>query len=249
MAPLPGDSMVRLVLGVVLLLAGKDPQVVGSWGLDGEPFIRFDGNGKGEMDGEPFTWSTDGGILTLTADGETEKIGYTVKDGQLAVSMGGIPLTFRKIGVKGAAATQPAPGNGAVLGGTFGAGGAAKQPPPAAKGAGSDELAKLLLSSAWCSFKYNKVSGSSSSERWQFFANGTFQVGARREGYSSGYGGTMASQHDSGNSGQWKTQGGQLFLASPDTAGQMVQVPLAVTRNSNGHPILQSNGQEFSQCQ
>src|SRR5687767_6592773 len=116
----------RLVLGVVLLLAGKDPQIVGTWGLDGEAFIRFDANGKGEMEGEPFTWSTDGATLTITADGESEKIGYKVKDGQLAVSMGGIPLTFQKIGGKGKsgpdAPAQPDSANGGILGGSFGSG-------------------------------------------------------------------------------------------------------------------------------
>lgn len=246
----------RLVLGVVLLLAGRDPQLVGTWGLEGEAFVRFDANGKGEMGGEPFTWSTDGGTLTITADGESERVGYGVQSGQLALSMGGIPLTFQRIGGKGAAAASPAgPQDGAVPGGSFGSalggpmGGAPAKKPPAEKAGGSDDLAKLLVSSAWCSFKFNKTTGYSSTERYQFFANGTFSLGGRAEGYSSGYGGSMASQHDSGSTGQWKTQGGKLFLSAKETNGQFTQVPLTVTRNSNGAPILESNGQEYSKCQ
>src|SRR5688500_9186486 len=35
------------------------------------------------------------------------------------------------------------------------------------------EIRQVLLSSAWCSFSYNNVSGASRSERVQFFPNGS----------------------------------------------------------------------------
>ena len=59
----------------------------------------------------------------------------------------------------------------------------------------------LLLSSAWCTFRYNKVTGYSNTTRLVFNRNGTYSKGGRGEGYSSGRGGSMASQHDSRTAG------------------------------------------------
>ena len=242
----------HLVLGVVLLLAGKDPQIVGTWGLDGEAFATFSANGKGEMEGEPFSWSTDKGILTIVSDGETEQIGYKVdpKNGQLAISMGGVPLVFQKIG-KGAKAGASSAGPGMdealaeAMGGQPAKGG--KTAAPAGGKAGNDQLSQLLLSSAWCSFTYNKTTGYSNTTRVQFFPDGTYQVGARGEGYSSGYGGTMASQHDSGSSGRWQSKGGALWMS--EGQGELGQIPgFRVTQNSNGSPIINADGKEYMLC-
>src|SRR5204863_5835534 len=62
----------------------------------------------------------------------------------------------------------------------------------------------LLLSSAWCHLTYNKTTGYSHSKRVHFNANGTYSTGSRGEGYSSGSGGSMASQRDSAASGVGK---------------------------------------------
>jgi hypothetical protein len=52
----------------------------------------------------------------------------------------------------------------------------------------------------------------------------------------------------SGETGQWAVKGGQLYMSDPPETPQLVAVPLQVTRNSNGYPILTADGKEYSQC-
>ena len=104
---------------------------------------------------------------------------------------------------------------------------------------------ELLLSSAWCSFSYNKTTGYSSTKRVAFSPNGTYAAGSRAEGYSSGSGGSMASQRDGGTRGQWRVQNGELYMSE---GGQWEQVQTMLRRNNNGHPIIVADGVEFSQC-
>src|SRR5258706_13393878 len=63
---------------------------------------------------------------------------------------------------------------------------------------------QLLTSSAWCTSTYNKTTGYSHTKRVQFSANGTYGTGSRGEGYSSGSGGSMASQRNSAGGGLWR---------------------------------------------
>ncbi len=124
----------------------------------------------------------------------------------------------------------------------------APQQGQAPRGAGTDQLSQLLLSSAWCSFHYNKVSGASSSTRYQFYRDGTWSTGGRTETYNSGAYGSMAGQYDSSNRGRWESRGGQLWMSSPENPVLQPLGALNVTRNSNGSPIINANGQEFSSC-
>jgi uncharacterized membrane protein YgcG len=66
---------------------------------------------------------------------------------------------------------------------------------PAAHAGGMSN--ELLMPSAWCTFTYNKTTGYSHTKRTQFNANGSYGTGSRGEGYSSGGGGSMASQRNS----------------------------------------------------
>jgi len=229
----------QLVLATVLLFAGKDPAVVGTWGMGGATLFWINADGTGEMEGEAFTWSTDKGVMTLVADGETEKVGYSVKNGKLVVAMDGTPITLDKMGGRSAAPAapvEPAP-----------AGKPAKAAGKPTK-AGNDPLSQLLLRNAWCSFSFNKSSGVTKKSRVQFFADGTVVEGAQGEGYSSGYGGTMASQENSGMRGNWRVVGGKLEM-SQEGANQWVEQPTSVTRNSNGSPIVMSGGKEYMVCE
>lgn len=113
----------------------------------------------------------------------------------------------------------------------------------------SAQLSQLLLSSAWCSFSYNKVSGASHQTRVQFSKNGTWGAGSRGETYSSGPNGSVAGQHDQETGGQWAVQQGQLFMSNPPETPSLTPVQLAIKRNSNGYPILVADGAEYSQCQ
>src|SRR5688572_8951585 len=114
---------------------------------------------------------------------------------------------------------------------------------PAHAGGVSNEL---LLSSAWCTFKYNKVSGYSSTNRVQFAPNGGWASGSRGEGGSSNKYGSVYSQKDGGAAGAWKVQKGELFMSEGGAPLEHVQT--VVKRNSNGYPIIVADGVEYSQC-
>ncbi len=104
----------------------------------------------------------------------------------------------------------------------------------------------LLLSSAWCTFKYNQVTGYSNTTRVRFNKNGTYGTGGRAEGSTSGKYGSYSSQHDSGSGGKWKVMKGELYLS--EGYGELGLVRTVVKRNSNGYPIIVANGVEYSQC-
>jgi hypothetical protein len=104
----------------------------------------------------------------------------------------------------------------------------------------------LLLSSPWCTFKYNQTTGYSNTTRMKFNKNGTYSTGGRSEGYSSGRGGTYASQGDSQNAGKWKVVKGVLYIS--EGYGQLNPVRTVVKKNSNGYPIIFADGVEYSQC-
>lgn len=120
--------------------------------------------------------------------------------------------------------------------------------PQAPADAHSAQLSQLLLSSAWCSFTYNNVSGASHQTRVQFSANGHWSAGSRGETYSSGPNGSVAGQHDAGTGGQWAVQQGQLFMSNQPETPALPPVNLTITRNSNGYPILTADGTEYSSC-
>ena len=115
--------------------------------------------------------------------------------------------------------------------------------PSAGAGGMSNEL---MLSSTWCHFTYNKTTGYSHSKRVRFNANGTYSTGSRGEGYSSGSGGSMASQRNSNASGLWRIANGELFMS--EGAGGLEHVQTVLKRNSNGYPIIVADGAEYSQC-
>lgn len=320
------------ILLFVLLLGGKaDTALVGSWGLNGQPFLTFAANGKGDMQGEAFGWSTAGGVVTFTSPGDpAETAAYQVSGDQLQITMGGIPMTLARIGGKAAAPAKsgadPAPAKAgktdAALVGSWTMQIAGAQPvifekggkgsyngspftwttkdgvvtatspdghvelepyvisgdqltltyqgiplqlkkdaktakAPASGGtatkggkAGSDPLSQLLLKYGWCSSSYNQNTGYSSTSKVVFAADGTWWKAARGEGYSSGSGGTFASQHDAQDSGRWESRAGgnQLWMSGAASGGQLVQVPAGVEKNSSGWPILTILGVEYQTC-
>ena len=105
---------------------------------------------------------------------------------------------------------------------------------------------ELLLSSAWCTFSYNKTTGYSNTTRVRFNKNGTYGTGGRAEGYSSGKGGTYSSQNDSSSGGRWKVNKGELYISTGN--GQLAPVKTIVKRNSSGYPIILADGVEYIQC-
>ena len=104
----------------------------------------------------------------------------------------------------------------------------------------------LLTGSAWCSFTYNKTTGYSHTKKYHFNANGTYGLGSRGEGYSSGSGGSMASQRDARADGFWQVANGELFMS--EGRGPLQPVRTFVKRNNNGYAVIVADGIEYSQC-
>jgi hypothetical protein len=267
-----------LVLSLALHAAPKvDPKLVGTWTLANEPFMTLNANGTGLMDEGKVKWTADGSSLVVTDDeGTADKAGYKVDGDTLVMTMSGIPLTLTRAGAgvqvkkQGALAAKAAkanavseadadkealaeaqvwlqkngqgqpqqPGRGALQQGQ----------PQQPRAAGNDQLSRLLLSSAWCSFRYNKVSGTSSTEKYRFFPNGTWNNGGRTETYNSGANGTVSGQYDSEGGGRWEVRGSQLFLSSAESPALQPVEGFSVTQNSNGYPIINADGKEFSSC-
>ena len=200
-----------------------DP-LIGSWDKDGAPASVVRADHTARIGTDEVKWVADGKILRLTyANGETETMTYAIRGNVLTVTMEGESEVYTRSAAKGAK-TAKAP----------------------AEKAGSDKLSTLLLSTPWCHFRYNKISGASHQERAVFRRNGTWDSGARGETYSSGANGTVSGQSDSSSGGRWKVKGGSLFLS--EGAGELEDAGLKVSRNSNGYPILNAGGKEYSSC-
>jgi hypothetical protein len=170
-------------------------------------------------------WKASGNTLTLRyADGRAEVMEYALRGDVLTVTMEGESETYTRAGKPKAAkdkAAAPAP-------------------------AGKDKLSTMLTGSAWCYFRYNKVSGTSKQERVVFSKNGTWGSGARGETYSSGMYGTVSGQSDSASAGRWAVKGKSLLMS--EGGGALEDVGLSVSYNSNGYPILNAAGKEYSSC-
>lgn len=213
------------VLALSLALPAAADDLAGTWLKDGAPYAQLRADGTGTVDGTPVAWKADGRTLTLISeDGDYDRLPYALQGDALRIAVEGTPSVLTRAGGKAAkAVAAPARAKGQAQG-----------------------LAALLLSSPWCHFSYNKVSGRSSQERVVFRADGTWDSGSRRETYSSGVHGTVAGQSDRSSGGRWKVQGSRLLLS--EGAGALEDASLKISKNSNGHPILNADGKEYSQC-
>lgn len=105
---------------------------------------------------------------------------------------------------------------------------------------------QLLLSSAWCSFSYNNISGTTTTTRARFYANGTYSFGNQRESQSSGQYGSVYGQSGGGGGGRWQVKGGELYMG--EGGAPLEPVETVLKRNSNGYPIIVADGVEYMQC-
>ena len=243
-----------LVLAAALCAAPKtDPKLVGPWLLGEIVFVTFNADGTATMDDEQVKWTADGKTLKVTnSEGATDTAGYKLEGETLTMSLAEVPLSLTR-GKKGVQPKKPVKDGTddpetmarvqAELEQRAAAARAQAQQPQAA----SDPLSRLLLSSAWCSFSYNKVSGASRQSRVQFSADGRWSTGSRAETYNSGPNGTVWGQTDTSGGGQWQVRGGQLWMS--EKGGPLQPVPgFSLSQNSNGYPIIWADGREYSSC-
>ena len=265
--------VLAFVISVALCGAPKvDPRLVGTWLAGNEPFITFAGNGTGTMDEGKVKWSADGSTVLITDDtGESEKASYRVDGDAMTMTIGGIPVQLRRAGAGAAVKKQSALQAKAVKAAQGSEEDADKealaqaqawlakngnnvqqpQQPPrgsgTAKAAGADQLSMLLTSSAWCSFAYNKTSGTTSTSRVVYRRDGTWSMGGQSESYNSGANGSVFGSSGSANGGLWEVRNNQLYGSYGNAPVELVQ-PFSVTLNSNGSPIINALGKEYSRC-
>jgi hypothetical protein len=250
------DGAMLLALLILAAAPKTDAKLVGTWQLGGESFMTLNANGAGVMEGDAIKWKADGATLTITDDqGEAEQLAYKVEGDALTINLGGMPIQLTRGGgaVKKVSQKQRNDEDAAALAmaqqflaqqqqvqqqpkGKQGA-----QPQPA----GNDQLSRLLLSSNWCWLRYSN--GNSYTQKVHFNANGTWQDFSESDIYSNNYGTVAQATGNRTNGGQWAVKGGQFYLSSPENP-QLVPVPLTITRNSNGYPIITADGREYSMC-
>ena len=109
------------------------------------------------------------------------------------------------------------------------------------------EIEQFLAANAWCSFSFNKNTGSSRKERVVFDSNGVVSKTSGAESYHSGRAGTVAGQSANADEGRWRVRGATLHLSRDGVNWEPQQVH--VSFNSNGSPILKSDGKEYARCQ
>lgn len=221
-----------VALALAASTAWADENLVGQWALNGQPYMVLNKDGTGTLERDAFTWRVQGNALVLSAGGVANVLPYRVNGPVLTIQIGIIPLSLQRINGEPTGADRHKETGG---------------PADTAANA-SDPLAQLLLSSAWCTFKYNQTSGASSTTRLQFFNNGTYSNSGRNESYSSGRYGTVAGQSDSGGSGQWAVRKGQLYISTPPEQPALQPTQITVTRNSSGYPIIHAEGVEYAMC-
>jgi hypothetical protein len=104
----------------LLLVAASptDPKLVGTWALDGEPFMVLEADGTGRMDEIRMRWTASGGVLTVTApDGSADRARYRLEGASLALEQptGTVRLT-RMAGASASAGPSPGRSPGATAG-------------------------------------------------------------------------------------------------------------------------------------
>jgi hypothetical protein len=141
-----------------------------------------------------------------------------------------------------------APGQGtAAMAGATPVGGAGS----IGRGTENQQLAQLLISGRWCHSSYKVTGGSGSGRSYQetvaFSRDGIMTVSRGGENYSSGAGGTFASQNQGGPQRLfWRIQGGLLQISTDGAT--WAPLPMKVTTNSNGWPIITGDGKEYTRC-
>jgi hypothetical protein len=257
-----------MLLALLVLAAAPklDARLVGTWQVGGESFMTLNANGTGVMEGDAIKWKTDGATLVITdEDGEADKVSYRLDGDALTITMGGMPMQLTRGGKAVKKVTQARRDDDGdddaaamALAQQFLAQQQAQQGQPGApakgrpqsgaqpQAAGNDQLSRLLLSSNWCWLRYSN--GNSYTQKVHFNANGTWQDFSESDIYSNNYGTSIAqATSNRTNGGQWAVKNGQFYLSSPENP-QLVPVPLTITRNSNGYPIINAEGREYSMC-
>lgn len=128
---------------------------------------------------------------------------------------------------------------------TGGDGRSRRGPAPGATGQDA-QIERILLSSPWCYMHYSQTLGSTNTERGVFLRDGRLVVGTGHEMASSGENGTVFGGGNGSAEYRWRVANGDLLISQQ--GGPFAPTGLRITQNSNGYPILNVSGKEYSQC-
>ncbi len=252
--------LLPIALAMTLLFPGwaaaSSPKaLVGRYQMEvqGGDVLELRADGSASMAGEETRWTAKGNLLTVGTDTMT----YQLAGGKLLLNMGGLQLSWKKLG---SAPATPQAGLSAPDRGYGNQRGTRtitplapditplpRYPAPATNTSQDAEARQLLMSSAWCSFTYSKISGASTTRKVVFHPNGVLTINGGAESYSSGYGGTYTSQSSSSGSVRWKLKNLRLYIDQGDGTG-FQDANLSAEKNSSGWPILHADGREYSMC-
>ena len=234
--------MARTLITLLLLfglsstsLAQPAKTLAGTYRMDvqGGDTLVLNVDGTATLAGETTTWSATDNRLSIGPD----VMPYTLQGDRLILTVGPVQTVWKKVGnaKKGLPQKQKAATEKK-----------AAQPETSTPDA-DREAKRVLTGSAWCSFTYNKTSGTSTTRKVIFRPDGVMTVNGGAETYSSGYGGTVAGQSSSANAMLWKLENLRLYVDQRDGAG-FQDIGLTATKNSNGYVILHAGGREYSMC-
>ena len=218
---------VAALVGLVALAAEAQApaSLVGRYQLDvvGGDVLELRADGSATLAGDSTRWSVRGSQLIVGPDA----MNFVLQPDRLLLNMGGTLLVWKKLGATAPGLTAPAPSGG---------------------GDPRDGQARqLLLGSAWCSFTYNKVSGTSTTQRVVFRPDGQMFVNGGGETYNAGGNGSYAGQSSNSSAMRWRLQNLRLLIDAGDGSGWQ-DVNLDASRNSSGSVILRSQGREYAMC-
>lgn len=201
--------------------------------VTGGDLLELRADGSASLAGQETRWTARGNQLVLGPD----VMPYALQGNRLTTKVGAITLTWQRIDATAEALTPM---------GKIAQNAQTKNSNTA--GTPQDANARqILMSSAWCSFSYNKVSGASATRKVIFRQDGVMSIQGGAETYSSGYGGIYAGQTNSASAMLWKFENMRLFVDDRSGTGYQ-DVGLTSTTNSNGAIILKAQGQEYSMC-
>jgi hypothetical protein len=230
-------SLMLVFLSSPSAVWGDDQRLLGRWQTQlAEQIIALEivSNNQLVLDGVPAYYRQFPGVIRMRGDYVTVDYPYQFEDQVLRITFPeGYQLRFAK---EGDIATT---GRERI---------AASQ-----SGAIDHQLRELLLSSAWCTFSFRGGSahpeamrGAKRLLRLKFYPDGSYMKNSRSRAYSSAYGAAMAGQVGSSSSGHWRVQDGRLFAA--EGGGAMQPVPLDISFDPGGAPILYFSGTEYRRC-
>ena len=254
--------MPRYLVAAALLLipalarAQAPRELVGKYQreVEGGDVLELRADGSAALAGEETRWAAQGDRLTIGPDTMQYQLGH----GRLLLVMGSVQISWKRLGPAPKAASPMQKAAARAQAAQAKDGDAEAQRPPAGvppqAGAGAPGAAaqdaqarQILLSSAWCSFTYSQVSGTSTTRKVVFRPDGVMTVNGGAETYSSGAAGSYAGQSATSGAMRWKLESLRLYIDQGDGAG-FQDVGLTAERNSNGYPILHAGGREYSMC-